>query len=125
MVNKVCLIVLFPILILNTYLIEVFKIPNLVSHFIQHKALDNRVDVIDFIVMHYIGDEIIDSDYKEDMELPFKKIEVHSIIPFAIPVHHTVLEKVQFSILAAIKINPKVPEHYNPSKGCLFKPPRA
>jgi len=121
----VCLFVLFPILILNTYLIEVFKIPNLVSHFIQHRALDDKVDVIDFIVMHYIGEDHIDDDYKEDMELPFKKIEGQSIIPFAIPVHRTVLEKVQFSILTAIKVNSKSPEHYNPSIGCLFKPPRA
>lgn len=43
-----------------------------VEHFIEHKALDNRVSLADFLYMHYTDHDINDNDQDKDMQLPFK-----------------------------------------------------
>ena len=65
---------LIPILFLSIYLVsvtelhELFKLPQLVEHFMEHKSEDKKTTFLDFIVMHYT-----DTDHGDEHEkLPFK-----------------------------------------------------
>jgi hypothetical protein len=65
-------------LIANTDLIEVFSLGKLISHFQEHKKSNPTVSFIDFLNMHYIGDDGNTTDDNKDMELPFHHPNVHS-----------------------------------------------
>ena len=67
-----------PIFLLSIYLVsvtelhELFKLPQLVEHFIEHKSEDNKTSLVDFLVMHYANADDGDGDKSKDMQLPFK-----------------------------------------------------
>jgi len=124
-VNRLCFLLLFPIFVLNTYCIELFKIPKLISHFKQHQALNNQISIIDFLNMHYFGEDIADNDHEEDMELPLKKIEAPSIIQFAVPVKRIFIQKEKYFVVLTKQPNSQSIDHNDPAPGCLFKPPKA
>jgi hypothetical protein len=69
---------LIPILFLSLYLVsvtelhELFKLPKLVEHFIEHKTEDKKTTFIDYLVMHYSSSNDNDGDGNKDMKLPFK-----------------------------------------------------
>ena len=66
------------ILFLSVYLLtatefnELFKLPLLVEHFMQHNEGNKHIDFWEFLCNHYSTNAIKDSDYDEDMKLPFK-----------------------------------------------------
>ena len=51
---------------------QLAKLPNLMEHYISHKLLDGEMSLFAFFKMHYLDDQIVDSDYQQDMKLPFK-----------------------------------------------------
>lgn len=65
---------LIPILFLSIYVVsvtelhELFKLPQLVEHFIEHKSEDKKTTFLDFLVLHYSDSNHSD----EDTQLPFK-----------------------------------------------------
>jgi len=65
---------ILPILFLSIYLVsvtelhELFKLPQLVEHFIEHKAEDKQTTFLDFLVLHYSNSD----DGGEHSKLPFK-----------------------------------------------------
>jgi hypothetical protein len=73
---------LLVILIISAYLCattqlgELFKIPVLIEHYNEHKALDERISFWNYLKDHY-ADEGQHADYERDMQLPFKTL-IHS-----------------------------------------------
>jgi hypothetical protein len=65
-------------LFLSTYLLtatelnELFKLPLLVEHFVQHNEGNKHINFWDFLCEHYSNNTVKDADYDEDMKLPFK-----------------------------------------------------
>lgn len=58
------------------------KIPKLVAHFYEHYQENPGLTLKDFLAMHYSDGMIIDDDWQEDMQLPFKTCEAsHSMVP--------------------------------------------
>ncbi|MEC5394947.1 hypothetical protein [Bergeyella sp. RCAD1439] len=51
---------------------QVIKLPNLVEHYISHKLRNPNMSVFSFIKIHYVDEQLMDSDYDQDMKLPFK-----------------------------------------------------
>jgi hypothetical protein len=74
---RVAKFLLFIFLAQSTQFGEVLKAPLLVAHFIQHKHLYPETTVYGFIKMHYFDKTVIDADYAQDMQLPFKTINAH------------------------------------------------
>jgi hypothetical protein len=56
----------------TTELGELLRLPLLVEHYAQHKRLNPRTTVFGFIKMHYVDKTVLDADYAQDMQLPFK-----------------------------------------------------
>jgi hypothetical protein len=53
----------------------VFKLDKFLVHYTEHQAADQNLDLLDFIYMHYLGDDMNNTDQERDMELPFKKMD--------------------------------------------------
>ena len=51
---------------------QVVKMPRLIEHYTSHKIANHDMSLFAFIKMHYIDEQIVDSDYNQDMKLPFK-----------------------------------------------------
>jgi hypothetical protein len=54
----------------NTELGQLFKLPQLVTHFFQHENLDPNLNFFEFIAMHYAGDDGTKADDDFDKQLP-------------------------------------------------------
>lgn len=112
------------LLLTQTELHQLLKLPILVEHFQEHKALNKDISLLDFLKEHYLGHTVIDNDYQRDMQLPFKTTDCVSTVLIAL------VEPVNFDILRAevfIEREFNLHKHYIPSQGVLnaiFQPPR-
>lgn len=68
-----------------TSLKEVWKLPVLIEHFMEHRAQDPSISFLAFLDMHYMHGSPHDADYDRDMQLPFKMVSHISLITFVIP----------------------------------------
>lgn len=66
-----CIIII--VLLGATPLQQLLKVPALVEHYKEHCARNANITVLDFVFMHYIGDDGVRDDDNRDMQLPFKK----------------------------------------------------
>jgi len=108
----------------STQLGELGRIPLLVSHFAQHCKLFPGTTVSGFLKMHYIDETVIDADYAQDMELPFKTpVNYQHSIPIT-----TVPETVALNLLPLIFLRPTLPPYKNKPYAILlqsiFQPPK-
>ena len=51
---------------------QLMKLPYLFEHYQTHQQFDKGISFSKFIDMHYFDNQTYDSDYQQDMELPFK-----------------------------------------------------
>lgn len=123
--KKACVYILLPLFLFNSSLNELFKLPKLYAHFMEHCSLDNSIDIFDFLSMHYLGHDLNDDDQDRDMELPFKKIDGHTSFQIVLdPLTKPAFEKKQiFPTEKLLLPDPQDFNFTNPSLGCLFRPP--
>ena len=77
---------LFIFILQNAVVGELLKLPLLVQHYEQHITLHHNTTIYGFLKMHYIDPTVMDEDYAQDMQLPFKAIDLHSyIIQLSLP----------------------------------------
>ncbi|WP_051666286.1 hypothetical protein [Pedobacter sp. R20-19] len=122
-VNKLIVILLFPIIIFNASICEVLKTPQLVFHYLQHHEIDSKITFLTFLEMHYLGNDLNDNDEDEDMKLPFKKIDGHHSISIAVPSEVIVLLNFIPTPISDSIQSEYTFLHSNPSPGSLFRPP--
>ena len=58
----------------NTEAGQVFKLPQLFTHYTEHKELENSLGFMEFLFMHYGGDDGTDADNDRDQQLPCHNI---------------------------------------------------
>jgi hypothetical protein len=125
-VKRACIYISVFILFLNNASLgQLFKLPAFISHFIEHHHLDNSVDIIDFMSMHYWGTDLNDNDNDKDMQLPFKKLEGDSCFQVYFPTPKITIEREQPYIVITSQ---RVFQDFNlsnPALSSLFRPPRA
>lgn len=63
----------------NTELNQLFKVPELITHFFQHHRQDPDISFFEFIAMHYGGDDGTTADDFEDGKLPYHNSNSHSL----------------------------------------------
>lgn len=99
------------------------KVPQLISHFVDHHKINAQISFIDFLEMHYLGNDLNDNDEEEDMKLPFKKIDGHHVFSIGVAAEKFILLKIAcLNILTNATFN-YTREHNNPTFGSLFRPP--
>ncbi|WJS96703.1 hypothetical protein NYQ10_09650 [Flavobacterium johnsoniae] len=73
MQKRIIYIFIFLIASNSSFVQQFYKLPILIEHFQEHQKLQN-VSFIDFLSMHYWGEDLNDNDDDRDMQLPFKVI---------------------------------------------------
>jgi hypothetical protein len=66
------ILILSAYLMSSTELYQLLKIPDLIHHYFAHKALDEKMTLLEFLDLHYATGNEKEGDYAEDMKLPFK-----------------------------------------------------
>jgi hypothetical protein len=105
---------------------QVIRFPLLVKHYMRHKHDDPSITIGSFLKMHYVGQQPIDSDYQQDMQLPFKTpLDVSMTnVPTVLPIEpqlsfsDPVIVQVKYSLL-----NDQIPLYSFPHS--IFQPPKA
>jgi len=72
--EKVAIFLLVVYLFGSTDAYQLLKLPLLVGHYVKHKRESPYMTLGSFFKMHYIDPQPFDSDYKQDMRLPFKTV---------------------------------------------------
>ncbi|WP_417352586.1 hypothetical protein [Flavobacterium alkalisoli] len=85
-VKKALIYILISLMSLNCLSIREFlKVPVLCQHFMEHKKADKEIGLLDFLAMHYWGNDLNDNDDSRDMQLPFKNIVNHAVPVLFLP----------------------------------------
>lgn len=85
----------------NTEAAQLLRLPQLVSHYFQHRQLDRDISFFEFISMHYGGDDGTSADDEYDSKLPCHNINhdntiSHSFSPMVKEIiAHTIFNKAQ------------------------------
>lgn len=122
--NRGLAIILLAIVTINGLPLEHFlKIPVLVVHYFEHQQRGTAISVIEYLSMHYWGQDINDNDQERDMELPFKKVDISQSIT-GLFFHQSSQfnfndfpSKQQYTVTNS-------EDHSSQHLGSLFKPPR-
>lgn len=75
--NHIIYIFIFLIASNSSFVQQFYKLPILVQHFQEHKELSD-LSFLDFLSMHYWGEDLKDNDADRDMQLPFKTLSSSS-----------------------------------------------
>lgn len=104
---------------------QFYKLPVLFQHFKEHKER-NKVSFIDFLAMHYWGEDLNDDDADRDMQLPFKNISGYSLHLVFIP---TEKQAIYIPFTINLTETNSIPYtcnlHSNPALFSVFRPPVA
>ena len=106
---------------------QLLKLPFLVEHYKTHQQYDNGISFSKFIKMHYFQQQTYDSDYQQDMQLPFKSsnrtVSLLNFVTLFVP-KQMVTANVYFELSRTyLVINDE--EHISYNYGNIFQPPRA
>jgi len=109
----------------TTPLYQVLKSTQLVRHYIEHRAINNEVDFIEYLAMHYWGQDPDDKDDEKDMQLPFKRFEVQSATFLFIPTAKILIAtNLPWPLQTGYGME-KQQFYFNPALDTLFRPPQA
>ncbi|WP_294965558.1 hypothetical protein [uncultured Flavobacterium sp.] len=98
----------------SSFVQQFYKLPILIEHYQEHRQLMD-LSFIDFLSMHYWGEDLKDNDADRDMQLPFKTIS-SSAFHFVFILDDKDLFPVPF--------NPELPQSKIPTyKSDLFSDP--
>lgn len=77
--SQIARFLLLLFLLQSTVLGELLKLPLLIQHYDQHVQLHPGTTISGFLKMHYLDKTIVDEDYAQDMQLPFKTLDNHNL----------------------------------------------
>lgn len=121
---RITRMLLFVFLMQTMQLGDLAKTPLLIRHFIQHKHLYPSTTVLGFIKMHYLDTQVVDADYAEDMQLPFKTIDTQALVIQLYMPPEVFYLKNTFAFL----LHPALPQATDnlllPHRNSIFQPPK-
>jgi len=109
----------------TTNLCQLVKLPMLYTHFQEHRQRNHNCDISSFLSMHYWGQDLDDNDDDRDMQLPFKKCDIHAPLFLFVQHSKTIAPRPAYSPLRNNFGFDHDDAYYNPALEALFRPPRA
>lgn len=108
----------------NTSFLQLLKVGFLIQHYQEHKESNNQLSLLQFLSMHYWGNDIKDNDDEKDNQLPFKKPLISLGAVFLVRIYHiTIRQPFVYSVLKYCL--PKPEDISSPYEIDLLKPPKA
>ncbi|WP_346086814.1 hypothetical protein [Sphingobacterium ginsenosidimutans] len=117
-------IFLFLVIGESTMLSQLAKLPKLYQHFTIHNEIGPPLSLMEFLSMHYWGQDLPDNDEQEDMKLPFKKYDL-TAFSFVFVSNHKLhfYKPPQVAFIKAFGL--AKPDNYSQSYiSALFRPPQ-
>ncbi len=112
--KQIVYIFIFLIASNSSFVQQFYKLPVLMQHYQEHKQLMD-LSFLDFLSMHYWGEDLKDNDSDRDMQLPFKTINSSSV-------HFVFI--LEDKDLLPVPFNPEIPQSKIPTyKSDLFSDP--
>jgi len=104
---------------------QLLKFPNLVEHYISHTITNKNTTLISFVKMHYVDKHVVDSDYRQDMKLPFKTHEANTFVvnPLTIPENFGFAVNLPKLFKEKTLIFSYSPNYSSNPLGSIFRPP--
>ena len=90
-VKRFSAILLITLLLFSqTELHQLLNLPALIEHFIEHRAKNHDLSLMEFLAIHYVHPNQNDADHDRDMQLPFKSTDCvqTSLLSFFVPHYH-------------------------------------
>lgn len=104
---------------------QFYKLPILIEHYKEHQEKQN-VSFIDFLEMHYWGEDLNDNDTDRDMQLPFKHISSASFQLVFVPADkHSFYIPFNIGFSESTIIPYTCNLYSNPALFSVFRPPVA
>lgn len=109
--------------LISTHLIEMAKIPMLYDHYVEHKKSDNKLDFMDFLMLHYSNSG--DDKDKSHTQLPFKSVkEISSFSSVIISENYTMFVQNDFVVIFTKIINHYKADYSFSLFEKIWQPPR-
>lgn len=107
----------------NTSFNQIFKLPLLIEHYREHRALNYTVTFFEFLAMHYGGNDNDPRDDAKDHSLPFKQFDQFVQLS-AFPIGNRIQES-RITLPAISYPYPPLRDRLteDPFNGSSFKPP--
>ncbi|MBN8836115.1 MAG: hypothetical protein J0I09_02560 [Sphingobacteriia bacterium] len=129
MKNKLIAILCFNLFLFSyTDAYQFLKLPALVQHYIQHKKSSPGISLLSFLKLHYQKKLVVDDDFQQDMQLPFKTTTDGAGFSSLSIVHltscKTCLDHIQIKYVATKKVlnnTNLIPSIFSED---IFQPPR-
>ncbi len=104
---------------------QLLKCRILIDHYIEHRERNQQVTFLDFMAMHYWGEDINDSDNDRDKQLPFKSVDANSYNSQYFIGFKAISVKVESNAISSIHFPLRKCDYFpNPNPTSLLKPPR-
>lgn len=92
--RKLSAIILLFVFISSTEVVQLLKLPYLITHFIDHR-LEEDQSLAEYFHEHYIHHHRSNTDEQEDNQLPFKSTNIQLMsFTYLVPMNHTMLPQV-------------------------------
>ena len=105
---------------------QLLKLPFLIQHYQTHQKFDKQLGFSKFIKMHYFEVQTYDSDYQQDMQLPFKSsnraVSLLNFITILVP-KQAAMPAVAFDTRKSFLLFDDG-KHVSLNHGNVFQPPR-
>ena len=105
---------------------QLLKIPLFIKHFVIHQKQNPSLSLTGFIKIHYLDPLVIDDDFDQDMQLPFKTHETDGcmISAISIPIQKMAIEVPPMVITPIVySMMEESPYFFIPMVN-IFQPPR-
>jgi hypothetical protein len=102
------------------------KLGAFITHYFEHKELNQNLSLIGFIELHYSQNTTKDKDYDKDMKLPFKSHDCSSHKVSESSYLTSIHYHIQEPIVSVPHINISIENAYLPSSylSDIWQPPR-
>lgn len=121
----VAIFLLLHLLSVNSFGVEVLRLPSLVHHFLEHEKEAGNLSFAGYLVAHYIQGEHLETDHSDE-NLPFKHNHdccAHQSLVAIFLVPDENLKQLSLDPIAPVCISTE--EHVTSSYcGSIFQPPR-
>lgn len=122
----IAIVFLFIFLSANTAFGQLYKLPVLIHHYLEHVDWDNNSSFIDFLSKHYVAEiKHPDDKHHDHQKLPFKSIGCHTIhVVATVSQPHSSFSQI---ILLGVELKKSIrnQQHYSSAHlNSIWQPPR-
>ncbi|PWS28840.1 hypothetical protein DHW03_03125 [Pedobacter yonginense] len=127
MLKRTAVLLLCCYLFSSTEISQILKLPTLIGHYLVHKEKQRDLSLWAFLGIHYFSGEVHDSDYEQDMKLPFKTCAAqgHGEKPLRVEIGQSLIPRDLGRELRQPKLGFYLISEIASTTGAIWQPPKS